>query len=304
MNLTVDARTAAFGGLIDYAGLFPPTSLAIGAAVDVYRSARVGPHHWILGRFLCPASDLEELAAIATSGFGHGEAPWNIGVIMDRPPGESAALAAAFRREMTPAMRVTGVEVPISVEASVAALVDMVGTIDKDAATFVEVDVAAPLRPQVVEIATALDDRSATGGAKIRCGGLTPEQFPRPHTMATFIVEAANASLSFKATAGLHQPIRHHDPDLDVWRHGFVNILVATAAAADGADLDLVEEIISETDTEAFSVTPMLATWRDLTVPGSAIRRARQGGFMGYGSCDLDEPIEGLEALGFLGSGR
>ena len=58
----VDARRDLLKSLVDYAGLFPPASLSLDTAAAEYRSARAGPHSWILGTFVITASQLEELA--------------------------------------------------------------------------------------------------------------------------------------------------------------------------------------------------------------------------------------------------
>ena len=47
-------------GLIDYAGLFPPASLSMKAAVKEYARRRQSPEAWLLGRFVVPADRLEE----------------------------------------------------------------------------------------------------------------------------------------------------------------------------------------------------------------------------------------------------
>ena len=46
---------AAFGALIDYAGLFPPAKLPLDQARIEYQAASLGPHAWMLGRFIIPA---------------------------------------------------------------------------------------------------------------------------------------------------------------------------------------------------------------------------------------------------------
>jgi hypothetical protein len=59
----VDARRALLGRLIDHAALFPPASLPMAEALAADRRARDGDDAWLLGRFVCPASQLGELAA-------------------------------------------------------------------------------------------------------------------------------------------------------------------------------------------------------------------------------------------------
>src|SRR5665213_1858935 len=61
---------AAFGAIVDYAGLFPPAALGLSEAVAEYERARNGPNAWMLGRFVVPASRMEELAGVV-----HGATP-------------------------------------------------------------------------------------------------------------------------------------------------------------------------------------------------------------------------------------
>jgi len=49
-------------GLIDYAGLFPPAKLSMAASAEAFARSRMGPHEWMLGRFICPASRLREFS--------------------------------------------------------------------------------------------------------------------------------------------------------------------------------------------------------------------------------------------------
>ena len=52
------ALRALLEGAIDYAGMFPPASLARDAAVANYRRYQSGGHSWILGRFVIAAPQL------------------------------------------------------------------------------------------------------------------------------------------------------------------------------------------------------------------------------------------------------
>jgi hypothetical protein len=305
MRLVVDARTSAFAAFVDYAGLFPPASLTIERAVEGYRRNRASTSAWVSGRFLVRASQLEELAAVATSTMSRDEGPWEIGVVFDTPPAEAASQAAAFHAEMEPALSVAAAEARIldpTLDA-IRALVTTIGSINPDVVAFLEVLRASDIRAQIDAIGTVLDEAGMTGGAKLRCGGITADLFPSTKEVAGFIIGAAEASVPFKATAGLHQPIRHFDEALDVWRHGFVNLLIATAAAAAGEAEEVVHDIVAETDPDAFAISPAFATWRELRFPGSALRRMRQHNFIAYGSCDFDEPIDALTDLSLLGEG-
>lgn len=305
MRLVVDARTSAFAAFVDYAGLFPPASLTIEEAVEGYRRNRASPSSWVSGRFLIRASQLEQLAAVVTSTMRQGERPWEVGVVFDTPPAQAASKAAAFHGEMEPALTVAAAEARIDdpgLEA-IRGLVTTIGSINPDVVAFLEVLRSADTRSQIASIGAVLEHASMAGGAKLRCGGVTADLFPSTEEVAEFISAAVDASVPFKATAGLHRPIRHFDEPLGVWRHGFVNLLIATAAAAAGEPDEVVHDIVRETDPDAFGISPAFATWKDLTFPGSALRRMRQNNFIAYGSCDFDEPIEALTDMSLLGDG-
>ena len=59
------AARAAFAGLIDYAGLFPPASLPLDDVVRNYGEYRRGTHGWILGRLIAPVEKLADLESLA-----------------------------------------------------------------------------------------------------------------------------------------------------------------------------------------------------------------------------------------------
>jgi hypothetical protein len=61
----VDARRALLSALFDHAPLFPPASLPLDEALSEDRRARESEHAWLLGRFVCPAAQLAELAGEA-----------------------------------------------------------------------------------------------------------------------------------------------------------------------------------------------------------------------------------------------
>jgi hypothetical protein len=56
-----DARRALLEGLIDHAALFPPASLSMEAALVEDSRARASEASFVLRRFVCPASRLDEL---------------------------------------------------------------------------------------------------------------------------------------------------------------------------------------------------------------------------------------------------
>ena len=139
--------------------------------------------------------------------------------------------------------------------------------------------------------------------AKIRTGGVTPEAIPSVEQVAAFILACAERRLPFKATAGLHHPIRDVYPltyDADSPRalmHGFLNLFVAATFAWQG-QRD-IEPILAETDPAAFRFDER-AHWRYRSLDVAQIQEARTQFAHSFGSCSFEEPVHDLEALGLL----
>lgn len=302
-TLIPDARLALFGGLIDYAGLYPPASRDMKGAVAGYRAARASDEGWIANRFLCPASRLEELAGELVATMQASEEPWRIAVTFDQDPAAGAAAAAAFHAEMTPAATVDLAEAPIppaSDTTTIAGLFTAAASINDTVIPYLEVPRDGAITATIAAITAITAEAMRPGGAKLRCGGLGPEAFPSTHEVAEFIIACTEAGLAFKTTAGLHHPIRHHDEELDVMRHGFLNLLAAAIAARVGAGMLTTQAIIADTDPDAFDVEFGGVTWRGERVGPQAVDGTRRLGLVAYGSCEFEEPVEDLAKLGFL----
>ena len=132
---------------------------------------------------------------------------------------------------------------------------------------------------------------------KIRCGGLSEQNFPSIGEVAEFLSVINAGNSSFKATAGLHNAVRHTDPETGFTHHGFLNLLVATArliagGAGAGAVDESVHEALGSTDGKA------LATEAQALTEHEAL--AVRGVFASYGSCSLTDPVADLEELGLL----
>ena len=119
--------------------------------------------------------------------------------------------------------------------------------------------------------------------AKVRCGG---ESVPSVGELAGFVRACREASVPFKATAGLHHAVRTDS------EHGFLNLL---AAAVFGDE----EEAFSEEDEAAFGLDAEAFAWRDRRAGSEALAESRRF-FTGIGSCSFVEPVEELERLGIL----
>ena len=79
------ALRALLSHLIDYAGLFPPASLPLEAAVSCYQRYSAGPHSWMLGKFVIPAAQMGSL---------EHRAEWPVSVLSDADHPQASAIEA------------------------------------------------------------------------------------------------------------------------------------------------------------------------------------------------------------------
>jgi hypothetical protein len=120
--------------------------------------------------------------------------------------------------------------------------------------------------------------------AKVRCGGA---DVPSVEALAGFVRGCREHGLVFKATAGLHRPIRR------AGEHGFLNLL---AAAVFGDE----ERALAEEDPTEFGLDARVFTWGDHGAGAEEVARVRRELFAAFGSCSVVEPVEHLRALGDL----
>jgi hypothetical protein len=291
------AVRAAFSALIDYAGLFPPAKLALAEARTEYAAAERGPYAWMLGRFIIPAPVLEG-----------GEFHETVSAIAQ--PTAEAFEALGEQREL--GAKIGAIEVPLEPSLtpfreslSRDEILDVLGGIEADLAVaklrdipvYVEIPRRRPWWGALEETFAALARLRL--GAKIRCGGVNAEAFPSVDDVAAFIGAACNAGVPFKATAGLHHPVRRLDALSGSTMHGFLNILAASALAPKVSP-DTLREIVAEEDASAFAFAGDAFSWRDERMTLAQIDQMRRAAFVAYGSCSFTEPVEDLLALGIL----
>jgi hypothetical protein len=148
-----------------------------------------------------------------------------------------------------------------------------------------------PLTFGLLSALDAVSDARADGvavSAKFRTGGLAAELFPTPIELAAVICACRDRQVPFKLTAGLHHAIRHTDPETGFIHHGFLNVLVATAQAVQGAEVADVAATLAGTDP----VSLLEGTRRILDEPREL--------WDGYGCCSIPEPVGDLARLGLL----
>ncbi|HVX62509.1 MAG TPA: hypothetical protein VHC19_17965 [Pirellulales bacterium] len=310
---------------IDYAGTFPPASLSLEQAAQNYSAYRRQREAWMLGRMVCPVSQLAEIAAL-----WERETP-----VEDSPRVREGAVSAvltggstaeAWRenvegeirlvREFGQRLRIDVLEVKLPLhtagqggKAEWAALLDGLNADElKTCRIFLELprevepwDAAfRGLVDALVEFNRRAECESKLA-FKLRTGGVKPEAFLSSAQLASVICALRDAELPWKATAGLHHPLPGLDAELGVRRQGFINVLTA-AAMADALKLPKVDvqNILEDDDPLDFQFAGPSLSWEGLSVEVPQIDQARRRSFASFGSCSFDEPRADLRALGWL----
>src|SRR6185295_7365113 len=136
-------------------------------------------------------------------------------------------------------------------------------------------------------------------GAKIRTGGVGSNAIPTVGEVAAFLHACAAADVPFKATAGLHHPVRgshrltYEKDSASCVMHGFLNVFVAAAGArALRLPASEVQAILTEEDEDHFKFSDEIAGWRGHLLTVADLARVREGFSLSFGSCSFEEPVE------------
>jgi hypothetical protein len=307
MSIASRPAVAAFESFVDYAGLFPPAQLSARDATAEYARESAGPHAWMLGRFVIAVSRAAEMPNSASTTFplslivdvrasGIDTSAWFVGA--------QTTLAAVSRR-IDAGSRVESLEIPLPElrqrrDTHDAAIGQVGALLSRASLRHLPAYVEWPRDPRWrAEVSSTIAAVARAGlGAKLRCGGPSADHIPSVEDVASFIAAAARSGVRFKATAGLHHPVRHYDEGFG-WMHGFLNLLAA-AVFAPGTDDETLAAIVAEEDPHAFAFDTDSFSWRERRASVEQLKDARRDAFVSYGSCSFSEPIEDLTALGIL----
>lgn len=326
-RMPVAGLRALIGNSLDYAGLFPPASLTLEAAIKNYARYRLSSEAWFLSRFVCPVNRLAELdpyvplfaksAPLLVSALPMPAATWR--EMMARLD-ESLHLMMRFQHGHQPRVNTDSIEIALPAD-----LTEMVGWIEtrgliQAVAEAVELSGLAEVTP-FFEV-TANDWMAQTNRAikeiarhnsawkgvrcrpaalKLRTGGVKVEAFP-PIDRVAFVIDTCRATgVRFKCTAGLHHPVRHFDESVGTTMHGFLNIFGAVALlqarALFATDLP---SILQDEDVSHFKFDESGFWWSGMHAAVEQVSEARRDVIVSFGSCSVEEPLEDLRGLGML----
>ncbi|WP_433136244.1 hypothetical protein ACQPZ8_28910 [Actinomadura nitritigenes] len=266
-------------GLCDDAAVFPPGLAPLADAVPAHRRHRSAPYAALVGPLVLPATALDQLHPLLTGTAG----PLEVSITAPNGPAQAAkAVETAARLPV----KVHAVEVTVPAAMTARDLFRELARID------VPVFVEVPRGERCGDVIAALADSGHR--AKLRTGGVRAEMYPDERELAAAVASAVEAQVPFKATAGLHHPVRNTDPETGFHQHGFLNLLLATDAALCGGAVGDLEGVLAERDKDTVA-----AAVHDL---GEAHAAAVRLGFLSFGSCCITEPLTELMGLGLVPS--
>jgi hypothetical protein len=285
---------ALLRGAIDYAGLYPPAALPMSEAAARYARYRASTDRWALGRFVVAADSVGELTrarADLAGGVGEG-GDWPLSVLVGGDAERDAALLARAAHAGS-GVRVESIEARTP-PADPARLRAAFGDVRE---IYCELPARADPRPALAGL------HSLGLRAKLRTGGVTADAIPTSAEVARFLAACIAADVPFKATAGLHHPLRGEHPltyEPDAPRavmHGWLNVFLAAALLAEGADEGDALRMLEEREAAALELRAGEIVWRGRSVSAAAAERLRLRALASFGSCSFREPLDELASL-------
>jgi len=297
----VKAVDALLEGLVDYAGLFPPAGESMSQALEGYASYLSGPDRDALGRLIIPFSRLKEFESTAGEFLPRetGREPWKLSVITTGDISAAAVEIASFnRRHSESATAGLAVIDVVELKAATPAEIELQRSrIPASFTTYFEI----PLDGELSAFFKTLARSGAR--AKIRTGGVTADAFPSAEAIVSFLVAAHREGVPFKATAGLHHPVRgkyrltYESGSPTGLMYGFLNVFLAAVLVSAGGASDDALALLEESDSSAFSFSDDAIVWRGHRFDVEQIRASRSEFAMSFGSCSFREPVDELDGL-------
>lgn len=281
----------------------------------------------MLGRFVAPAERLVDLSDTLRRLEPSSALPFSILASgADKPERFLIALeadlraAAHFASEHRDKIAIDQIEARLPLEiadtdvVTVRRFLDSVSSAlqvaERDSAdVFFEIPLDDELRQRLPILSGAVkafnrdraDEADGRFGVKMRTGSTNPSEVSSVEDVAHMIVSCRDADVPYKATAGLHHPIRRVHEDFGGRMHGFLNVFLAAALAeAHGLQADDVCSVLAAEDPQAFELTDRHASWNRLSVDVPTIERVRRRRAVSFGSCSFVEPVSDLKALDLI----
>ena len=286
-------------GAIDYAGLFPPSNLSMSDAVINYATYRNSNFSWMLGRFVLPVSQLPEFMQYAQDFMARdSKNVWRLSALSGEDIDKTVREIENFNREYAGSVVIDSLEVKAN---TISKIDNTVSALPEGVTAYFEIDTGDNFADLVAQLSVKRQR------AKIRTGGVTADAFPSTADIIRFVRTCLAANVPFKATAGLHHPIRCYRPLTyeanapQGTMHGFLNLFLMSGFLLEGFRPTLLEHIMEEEYHEVFAFDNTGVTWQgEFMLSTRNIERLRRAGIQSFGSCSFDEPVTDLQKMGVL----
>jgi hypothetical protein len=293
---------------IDYAGIFPPCSLALDPALQNQARYVRDPHAWMLNNFVLPVEKFD--AATNSISLFDRKHPLRVSALgaKTRNTDEfigtlriAAETIRSFSARHVDLVSIPQLEMPLPQDIdlkSLARIGSILKSLELQAFWETPVDSAEKTIALLAEHNSSAD--GCPGGYKLRTGGVTADTFPTSLQIARALVASAKARVPIKFTAGLHHPIRQFRDEVNTKMHGFLNVLGAAVLAAEHAwNEEQTSKMLEDENATSFSFSDDSFTWREWKIATDQIK-ARRKLVTSFGSCSFNEPREDLRALNLL----
>ncbi len=272
----------AWHGLVDDAAIFPPGNAPLHQAAADHQARRTQSWAGLVGTLVVKDTDLPLLRGTGA----------NLSVVITGGAGQIAGPAALCAQL---GYQLGGLEIALrdlddlaGNARRVVAAVDAArteGALDDETPVYVELPAQTPTTSW---LGAADEIAAAELRLKFRTGGVEEHLFPTGATLAAWIDAALDRETPFKATAGLHHAVRHTSAE-GFEHHGFLNVLLATRGAFDGAGTQSVIDILERRDAHQLA---------DATHSADLVGARRW--FTSFGSCSVTDPRDDLIALDLM----
>jgi len=291
---------------IDYAGLFPPCSLALEPALSNQARYVRSDEAWMLNAFVLPLGQFDAAKKIL-SDFDP-QHPLRVSAL-----GPKTEDAARFREMFTKTSDTIRSLSAYNVDLISVNQLEMFLPDDVDLALLKEArsiigslpafwEAPADRAEQTIALLAEHNSNAdaPTFGYKLRTGGVTVDAFPTSAEIAKALVAPATHQVPIKFTAGLHHPLRQYRDEVQTKMHGFLNVLAAAVLAAEHKwDEKQTSAMLDDEDAKSFSFDDEFFAWREWKIDIKRLKDRRRF-VTSFGSCSFDEPREDLRALKLL----
>ncbi len=290
---------AILSEIIDYAGLFPPSELSMSEAVINYATYKNSNYNWMLGRFVVPLRRLPEFLESGRDFFLRDKTDgWRLSVLATEDIYETVRQVEDFNAENAPHVVCDAIETKADKSWLIENIADV---IPPNFAVYFEIPLGGDLADLVATL--AINGQRA----KIRTGGVTTDAFPKAEQIIRFMRTCLAANVPFKATAGLHHPLRCFKPltyELNAPEgvmNGFLNVFLAAGFLRQGYKPSLISELLEDEWAESFLFDADGVLWRqEHFISTSQLQMLRKKNIISFGSCSFEEPIADLQEIGVL----